>query len=311
MMQVRNSRVSMFGIPLALCFLGLLSVGCTPQMGPQPDLGAGDGAASTTPQSWLDLHEIPVPVAQWREHRLARCAPDVVAPNTVEQYLGTCAELFRDGSGSDGILELEMALAAGVRHPLILLTLGQLYLLAGQGDPDLLPEEGPAADVGDWSRNKQRLLGRAAKLLREALKGRPDDAAVDYLLGDVDRARGDFDVASQWVNKGMEKCTGGRSFRILQLYQDLNHYPARYLGGASAIYPPAALAARLSGDVVLDLLLDPQAGIRQIVVVSSPGKGLTESAEAAMGGGTFSAARVGKYPVWSWLRVTVPYNLDS
>ena len=37
------------------------------------------------------------------------------------------------------MIEMEMGLEAGYRHPLMLLTLGQLYLMAGQGDPDLLP----------------------------------------------------------------------------------------------------------------------------------------------------------------------------
>ncbi len=285
--------------------------GCAPGPGASQGSGRTPGSLSGSTQEFVPLHEIPAPEGPWREHRLARCKPYAAVPNRVERYLGTCSELFRDGSGSDGMIELEMALDAGVRHPLVLLTLGQLYLMAGQGEPGLMPNEGPAADVGDWPRNQRRLLGRAHRLLQEAAQGRPDDAAVDYLLADVARAQGDFEKAGELVSRGMDKCTGGRSFRILEQYQQLHHYPAKYLGGAAPVYPPAALESRLSGDVVLDVLLDPAGRFRQAVTVSSPGPALTAAALTALHGGNFTASRVGKYPVWSWLRVTITFNLDK
>ena len=53
------------------------------------------------------MHETPVPDGIFREHRLARCKDDVDVPRTVERYLGTCSEFFRDGSGSDGMIEIK------------------------------------------------------------------------------------------------------------------------------------------------------------------------------------------------------------
>lgn len=258
-----------------------------------------------------DLEETPVPDGDWRPHRLKNCTEDRDVPTVIERYLGICSEYYRDGSGSDGMIEMELGLADGHRHSLMLLTLGQLYLLAGQGDPDLLPVEGPAADVGNWKRNRVRLLGRAEKLLLEAAETRLDDAAVDYLLADVARAGGDQERAAQWVASGMGKCTGGRSFGILWQYQQLNNYPPRFLGGPSPEFPQSAVDKGVAGDVVLDVLLSPSGEVRQVVVVESPALSLTKSAAASLRKGGFEAARVGKYPIWSWLRVTTSFNLES
>ena len=257
------------------------------------------------------LHETPVPDGPWRGHQLARCGGKEGAPARVENLLATCYQLFREGSGSDGMIELEMALEEGIRHSLIDLTLGQLYLLAGQGEQALLPVEGPAADVGNWEKNKIRLLGRARRLLQRAARQRPDDAVADYLLADVARAAGDQPLAAEYVVRGQEKCTGGRSIEILRRYQQLNRYPARYLGGASPEYPADALSRGISGPVTIDLLLDPAARIRQAVAVSSPSPSLTRAAFQSLLESGFEAAKVGKYPVWSWMRVTISFNLDS
>jgi TonB family protein len=189
----------------------------------------------------------------------------------------------------------------------MLLTLGQLYMIAGQGKPELLPSEGPAADTGDWDRNKERLLGRARKLLTEARDKRPDDAAVEYLLADVERAAGNFEAAEEHQLSGTEKCTGGRSFRILRQYQELNQYPPKFLGGPPPAYPDAAARKGISGDVVCDLLIDPAGRVRQVAVVQSPAASLSRAAEKSLREGNFEVARVGKYPVWSWLRVTTAF----
>ena len=175
----------------------------------------------------------------------------------------------------------------------------------------MLPVEGPAADVGDWDRNRTRLLRRAARLLQEAAETRLDDAAVDYLLADVARAGGDQARAAELVASGMLKCTGGRSFGILWQYQKLNNYSPRYLGGSSPEFPQAALNKGVEGDVVLDILLSPAGEVRQFAVVESPGESLTRAAEASLRKGRFEAARVGKYPIWSWLRVTTAFNLEG
>ncbi len=264
-----------------------------------------------SPTVQQDLRETPVPEGKWRPHRLSACQQDVDVAQVVERYLGICSEYFRDGSGSDGMIEMELGLEAGHRHSLMLLTLGQLYLMAGQGDPDLLPVEGPAADVGDWDRNRSRLLRRAEDLLLEAAQNRLDDAAVDYLLADVARARRNEGKATELVSAGMLKCTGGRSFVILRQYQQLNNYPPRYLGGASPEFPQTALDKGIEGDVVLDVLLSPAGEVRQLVVVESPSGSLSKAAEASLRKGRFEASRVGKYPIWSWLRVTTAFNLDG
>lgn len=294
-----------------LCLLALATghwlAGCAPTK--------QESATDTGPAFTLEfpgsLSEVPAPEDNWRGHQLAGCAFDRDVPSRVERLLGTSSEFFREGSGSDGMIELEIAMEEGTHHSLIDLTLGQLYLLAGQGEPDLLPVEGPAADVGDWTRNKARLLDRSRFLLQRASLERPDDAVVDYLLADVARAEGDPVLAGQFQSQGMGKCTGGRTIGILRLYQQLNRYPAKYLGGASPEYPAGALARKISGDVTLDLLLDPSGKIRQVVDVSSPAESLAAAAAISLKQGSFEPARVGKYPVWSWLRVTIAFNLDQ
>lgn len=282
----------------------LTLVACAPapptESGPGPDPAAAWG-----------MNEKPVPEGPWREHRLSHCREDTDVPGEVEKYLGICSEYFRDGSGSDGMIEMEFGLEAGHRHSLMLFTLGQLYMMAGQGRPELLPVEGPAADTGNWERNKARLLGRARDLLTEARDKRPDDAAVEFLLADVERAAGNLDTAEVHQLSGTEKCTGGRSYRILRQYQQLNRYPAKYRGGPPPIYPDTAARKGISGDVVCDLLLDPAGRVRQIVVVDSPAASLSQAAENSLREGEFEVARIGKYPVWSWLRVTTAFNLSD
>lgn len=290
---------------LMILGLGLLS-GCA--AAPERPV---DGSAAPEPVGRWDLAETPAPDGYLRLHVLERCRVQEAVPPAVERYLGLASELFRDGSGSDGMIELELGLADGIRHPLMLLTLGQLYLMAGQGDPALLPVEGPAADVGDWSRNQRRLLDRARSLLVECGESWPDDAAVDYLLADVDRAAGRFDEAAERVWAGEQKCTGGRSFRILKGYQQLGDYEPKYLGGPPPVYPAAALEAGITGDVVLDLLLDPRGDVRQAVVVESPDPSLSEAAQNSLAAGAFEAGRIGKYAVWSWLRVRTAFKLEG
>ena len=290
-----------------MCLAGVFFLGsCAPSQPPvQDELPPVSGNQTD------DLQETPAPDGDWRPHRLSHCTEDVDVPTVVERYLGICSEYYRDGSGSDGMIEMEMGLADGHRHSLMLITLAQLYLMAGQGDPDLLPVEGPAADVGDWDRNKIRLLRRAEDLLQEAAETRLDDAAVDYLLADVARARGDQAKAADLVAAGMLKCTGGRSFGILWQYQQLNNYPPRYLGGSSPEFPQTALDKGIEGDVIFDVLLSPAGEVRQLVVVESPGRSLSKAAEASLRKGRFEAARVGKYPIWSWLRVTTAFTLED
>ncbi len=304
--RTTSAAAALSAVSLLATALMLALPACAPAPPPAPEL-----PPAAAPARSQELHEKPAPDGPWRPHRLSTCQEDADVPPAVERYLGLCSEYYRDGSGSDGMIELELGLEAGHRHGLILVALGQLYLMAGQGEPSLLPVEGPAADVGDWNRNRSRLLARAGELLTEAAGKRPDDAAVDYLLADVARARGDFDAAAEIMAEAADKCTGGRTFALMQLYQQLNRYPARYLGGASPVYPAAEAERGVQGDVVLDVLLGPNAQIRQIVTVSSPSAALAEAASASLRLGAFEASRLGKYPIWSWLRVTTSFNLEG
>ncbi len=286
---------------------GLLVGGCAPGSPPMLQVVSED-QNELFPHS---LKEVPPVEGPWRAHRISWCEGDGGASVEVEALLGLCSEYFREGSGTDGMLELELALEEGQRHPLLLVTLGQLYLIAGQGEPDLLPPEGPAADVGDWSRNKRRLLARSEFLLREAAGSRPGDAAIDYLLADVARAREDFSTADRLMLESSRKCTSGRGFAAMVLYQQLNRYPGAYIGGPGPDYPQSALKRQISGNVVLDLLISPGAEVRQAVVVESPSFILSKAAAISLKNGAWEAARLGKYPIWSWLRVTTSFTLDK
>ncbi len=288
-----------------------LAAGCAPTV-PGPGPGAAPPPAAPAPApAVVDLDETPAPVGAWREHRLARCRHDREIPAGVESLLALLSEFHRQRSGADGMVEMELAYARGERHPLALVALGQLYLLAGQGEPSLLPNEGPARDVGSWERNRPRLLARARLLLEEAGRSWEDDAGIDYLLADVARAVGDTTLAAAHVAAAAGKCTGGRSFGLMQFYQQLNRYPARHEGGPAPVYPPAALDARAQGEVVVDLLLDPVADVRQVRVVSAPSPDLADAAAVCLRQGRFTPSRLGKYAVWSWLRVTVAFRLDG
>ncbi|MCP4574210.1 MAG: energy transducer TonB [bacterium] len=257
------------------------------------------------------LAEVPAPNEGWRGHVLARCVPEPGVPAEVERLLGLCSNYFREGSGSDGMTELELALERGERHPLVLMALGQLYVMAGQGEPALLPNEGPAADTGNWESNRLRLLARAGALLEEAGRSRPDDAAVDYLLADAARAGRAFGRADELADRGRGKCTGGRGFALLQLYQQLHRYPAKLTACGSPDYPRSALARRITGVVTIDLLLDPDGAPRQTVAVASPDAALTAAAEKVFRAASYDPARLGKYPVWAWLRVSTTFRLTE
>lgn len=300
------------GLSLAPLVLLTILAGCAGTATvPRPPSTEPAPVAVRPPERDADLTESPAPAGAWREHRLSRCRDDVEIPASVEKLVALSSEFYREKAGSDAIVELELACSGGQRHPLVLVTLGQLYMLAGQGEPTLLPKEGPARDVGSWARNQPRLLARSRQLLTEAAAAWPQDAGIDYLLADVARASGDTLTAAALVAGAAVKCTGGRTFRLLQFYQQLNRYPARHEGGPAPAYPAGALERREQGEVVVDLLLSPDASVRQAVVVSSPSEDLAEAATECLRRGRFSASRLGKYPIWSWLRVTVAFRLES
>jgi hypothetical protein len=257
------------------------------------------------------LHETPVGPGLNRVHEFDNCALGIAVPQKVEKVLGICSELYRHGSGSDGIIELEMALEEGNNHPLIYFTLGQLYLMAGQGNPDLMPGEGPAADVGNWDRNKKRLLGRSRELLAKAGQHLTTDGSVEFLLADVARASGDYNRADELAFTAAGMCLGGRTIQIMRMYQQLTVKPAELLAGDGPIYPEGSLNKGISGPVTLDLLINPQGQVRQAVVVDSPAEDLSLAAAAGLFRSYFQPGKIGKYPVWSWLRVTTNFNIEG
>ncbi len=266
-------------------------------------------AAAVLDTTW---RESPVADGIWRPHLLSRCRQlKDEAPPAVERSLADAFELFRYQAGSDAIMELELCLRVHSDQGLLLLTLGQLYLLGGQGEPWLLPREGPAADVGNWSGNRARLLRRAQALLERAGSSRPDDCVVDYLLGDVHRAAGDTAAAAAAVAAGMTKCALPRSLDILRRYQKLGGHGAQLLASAAPTYPPAAVAEGVVGEVVLDLLLDPAGTVKQVVTVASPDARLTSAAAEALRNSRFQPARLGKYPLWSWIRIPTTFQLEG
>ncbi len=295
-----GSRVSFW---LALAVLA----GCTP-----PPVQRGEPPpAPPKSEAKEEMHESPVPEGPWRPHLLSRCRGEDEAPAAVERSLSAAYELFRYRAGSDAIMELEICLG---RHPhdgLLQLTLGQLYVMGGQGEPELLPREGPAADVGNWPRNRARLLDRAEHLLRGAQSTRPDDGIVDFLLADIHRARGDTTAARVALEAGLGKCTLTRSLDILRRYQRLQGHAPRLLSRIAPQYPQEAVQAGISGEIIADVLINPAGRVVQVVPLSSPDARLTASASAALLQAEFDPARFGKYPLWSWLRIPTRFTLSG
>jgi len=287
-------------------FAGLCGSCATPPQRPPSEI-----VESSTNTGW---DEIPVPDGPWRPHVLDRCRSFLTEEGISRQQevcLAACRSLFLEREGSDAMMELELGLQEYGRCGLILITLGQLYMMAGQGEPMLLPSEGPAADVGNWPKNKKRLLSRADQLLTEAAQIRPEDAMVDYLLADIARAQGDTANARLLIGSGWQKCPLPRSMAILQQYQLLNRYPAQILKGMAPDYPQTALENGITGKVILDLLISPAGQIKQFVTIVSPHPSLTRAAKAALKNTKIRPTKIGKYPLWSWLRTETQFNLED
>jgi len=285
--------------------IALLLIGCATT--DQPSRTPPPPVPSVPVAQW---QEEPVPEGPWRPHLLKRCRGADIMPPLAEQALNDCWDLWSHREGSDAIMVLELHLQDHEPEGLLLLALAQLYLLAGQGVPRAMPREGPAADLGDWPRSRERVLNRADSLLKQAVALRPDDSAVEYLLADVARARGDSVMAQRALQAGLAKCSQTRSFDLLRQYQELNLYQPKGLEPAEPVYPEEASRAGLQGEVVLDLLISPAGEVLQVESVASPGTSLTAAAAAALRQVRFAPARVGKYPIWSWYRVPVQFRLS-
>ena len=299
---------------LAVAFtvtLGLLA-GCastvprqTSSVSSEPRLS--DAASEPTAEVW---RESPAPEGDWRPHVLARCRRADDGPPEVERALGFAWDLYRNKrAGSDAIMELEICLRTHPRDGLLLVTLGQMYLLGARGERALVPREGPAAATRQWPRTRERLLARAESLLREARTVRPDDGSVEYLLSDLSATRGDTAAAALSLAEGTRKCLLPRSLEILRRYQGLQGRSARLVSRVAPDYPVEAGREGKSGEVDLDLLIDPAGFVMQTVTVASPDPRLTTAAVAALRAARFEPARLGEYPVWSWLRMPVPFKI--
>lgn len=286
---------------------GWAAVGCAPRPSVAPAPAPAPAPPPAVPaETW---RESPVPDGVWRPHVLSRCQGEDRASPEGEKALSQSFELFRMQSGSDAIMELEICLRRRPHEGLVLLQLAQLYLMAGQGEPELLPREGPARDVGNWPRNRERLLGRAELLLGEARAVRPEDGVIDYLQGDVQRARGDSVGAVRAVTAGLAKCLPSRSMELLRRFQHLNGRAARLVRNVAPDFPPDAARSGVGGEVVLDLLISPAGAVVQTVTVRSPDARLTAAAAAALRQAEFEPARLGKYPLWSWIRIPTQFKL--
>lgn len=293
----------------ALSSLLLAGLGCAPAPLPRVDSPPPPVVPAPAPGE-PDLRETPAPDGPWRPHLLSRCRGEDTAGAAVEKSLSAAFELHRYRAGSDAVMELELCLRSNPGSGLLLLTLGQFYLLAGKGDRSLLPREGPAADVGNWSRNRERLLGRAEHLLRSAGTIRPDDGAVDFLLADVAMARGDSLGAAATRARGLGKCALTRSLEILKRYQELEPRPPRLAQNVVPLYPEAAGQARVSGEVIQDLLVSPAGKVVQVVTVSSPDDRLSDAAATALRQAIFEPGKLGDYPLWCWIRVPTRFRLE-
>lgn len=92
-----------------------------------------------------------------------------------------------------------------------------------------------------------------------------------------------------------------------------------YVGGAVApparlvyvepIYPPAALKARLTGPVVLQVLLGKDGAVREVTVLRPGSLGMTESAVAAVRQWRYEPALLNGRPVEALMTVTVTFTL--
>ncbi len=256
----------------------------------------------------VPAREVPPPDGEWRPLRLARCARDGGVDDAVVASLALAGRLFEQGSGGDAVAELESCLREHAEAPDVMLTLGQLYLLAALGSGAVVPREGPAARTGDRVRDQAAWLGRSATLLTAAGDLRPDDGVVDYLLAEVARARGDLETAMATELRGMRKCSWEESLEVVRRYQRARTYPAQLTSPIQPAYPDQARQKKRQGRVQLDLLINPEGRVVQVEIVEGDTL-LAAAAAAAAPDAGYQAARVGLYPVWAWLRVSVDFRM--
>jgi TonB family protein len=276
--------------------------------------GPGTGPASTgllAPAAAVAAEVAPRHGGDWRPHRLARCGRHLPPSGPPRAALEEALELFHLRNGGDAAVVLELGLEANPRSPWLLLLLAQIYLLAGQGEPHCLPSSGQAEPQGDWPRDRARLLDLADARLRELSGVWPDDALVAFLRADVARARDDHAAAAELDMRGRTLCTHMASLDLIRDLRDLRLRAPRVIAPIAPQYPAACVREEVTGEVLLDLLVDPQGRIAEVVVVDSPDRRLSAAAGAAARDAGYQAAQVGYYPVWAWLRVPVVFTLEN
>ncbi len=74
-------------------------------------------------------------------------------------------------------------------------------------------------------------------------------------------------------------------------------------------YPEECVRNGIQGEVILDLLVDPQGRVTEAVLVRHVDERLVVAAKVAADNAGYQAAQLGAYPIWAWLRVPIRFNL--
>lgn len=255
--------------------------------------------------------ERPTRDGPWRPHQLSRCARPAPPFPAAREALAEARELLDLENGGDAIVVLELALAEHPRSPWLRFLLAQLYIMAGQGEEHCEPYGGPVRATGDWPADRQRYLGRAEQLLSDLAGTWSDDGMVWFLRADAARAAGDNDRASEFDLAGRERCTRLETLAMISEIRDLGRKPAELLTPIVPEYPADCLQERVTGEVLLDVLIDPQGRVAQTVSRRRADRRLIAAASEAAAVAGYQAARVGYYPIWSWIEVAVTFSLDN
>lgn len=247
----------------------------------------------------------------WRPHRLERCDRPSPPSPAVRDVLEEAHLLYGLGNGGDAAVVLEDGLVRHPTSPWIRLFLAQIYLQAGQGEPYFLPTGGPAAPGGYWPDDRRRCLERADLLLSRVGGDWRDDGIVWFLRADVARALDQPEVASDHDLAGRRACTRQESLEFIADLRDLGRKPVEVLTPIVPEYPEHCLQRRIEGRVELDLLIDPEGRVAQWNPANRADRRLQDAAGEAVAAAGFQAARVGYYPIWSWVRVSVSFTLEN
>lgn len=255
--------------------------------------------------------EQPVPENGWRVHQLSRCTRPAPPLSAAKAVLDEALELFHLANGGDAVVVLEDALESMPRSPWLRLLLAQIYILAGQGEPHCLPYAGPAAPRGDWPEDRRRILERADHLLADLAGTWSDDGVVWFLRADAARALDRLEEAGQYDLQGRRCCSRRETLVFVSDVRDLTRKPAELITPIVPEYPQECLRKRIRGTVVLDLLIDPEGRVAESVTINRVDRRLATAAAAAAREAGYQAARVGYYPVWSWIQVSVKFSLEN